>query len=138
MNGAGWALQVTPNHSGAQNSALASVSCTSATACTAVGGYVNSGGTLVTLAEVWDGSSWTIQTTPNPSGATKSFLEGVSCLSTTVCRAVGYYFDSGGNQLTLAEFWNGSTWAIQATPNPNGGTFVALNGVACTTSMFAP
>ena len=46
----------------------AGVSCTSATACTAVG-YDASVGTTVTLAERWNGTSWKIQSTPNPTGA---------------------------------------------------------------------
>ena len=33
--------------------------------------------------------------------------------------------------MTLAERWNGTRWIIQKTPNPAGGTQVALNGVSC-------
>jgi hypothetical protein len=33
---------------------------------------------------------------------------------------VGEFFVNSGAQLTLAERWNGSTWAIQSTPNPSG------------------
>ena len=38
-----------------------SVSCTTTTACTAVGTYQIVNGTSVTLAEVWDGSTWSIE-----------------------------------------------------------------------------
>lgn len=47
-------IQATPNPTGAQSSylnTLNGVSCTSATACSAAGSYVNSAGTAVTLAE---------------------------------------------------------------------------------------
>ena len=43
----------------------------------------------MTLAEVWDGSTWTVQSTPNPTGATSGSLYGVSCTSATACTAVG-------------------------------------------------
>jgi hypothetical protein len=133
-NGTSWAIQATPNPSGAhKDSFLSGVSCTSATACTAVGGYTNSGFTRVPLAERWNGTSWAIQATPNPSGAQDSFLSGVSCTSTTACIAVGYYA-SGSSEVTLAERWNGTSWAIQATPNPIGARASFLSGVSCTSA----
>ena len=45
---------------------IESVSCSSATACTAVGTDLNPSGVDVTLAERWDGTSWQRQATPNP------------------------------------------------------------------------
>ena len=133
-NGISWTIQSTPNPSGAQNSALNGVSCTTGSACTAAGYYTNSAGTIVTLAERWDGSSWTIQNTPNPTGAKDSALNGVSCTISTACTAAGEYHNSAGVQLTLAERWNGSSWTIQSTPNPSGAKASGLNGVSCTTS----
>jgi hypothetical protein len=134
-NGSSWAIQPTPNPAGAEGSVLSGVSCTAATACTAVGYYDNSsfGNPALTLAERWNGSSWTIQPTPNPAGATQSVLSGVSCTAATSCTAVGYYAtSSGGDDLTLAEHWNGTRWAIQPTPTPAGARLSYLNGVSCT------
>ena len=74
---------------------LLDVSCTAAKACTAVGDYVNSGGDYVSLAEVWNGTSWAIQTTPNPTGVKGAFLFGVSCKSAAACTAVGDYENKG-------------------------------------------
>jgi len=37
------------------------VSCTSATACTAVGSATSSAGAGVTLAEAWNGRDWTVE-----------------------------------------------------------------------------
>ena len=82
----------TPEPTGALATQLTAVSCTSANACTAVGWYTNSGGVTVTLAERWNGSAWSIQTTPNPPGATTALFEGVSCPTTTACTAVGASF----------------------------------------------
>jgi hypothetical protein len=126
-NGHTWTAEPTPNP-GASN--LAAVACTAATSCTAVGDALAGGG-VATLAERWDGTSWTMQTTPNPAGATRSFLLGVSCTAANACTAVGFYDDSAGNQLTLAERWDGANWTIQATPNPAGSTTSQLNEVSC-------
>ena len=130
---AGWVIQTTPNPAGASGSVLNGVSCTSPTSCTAVGSYfAEPAGTLSTLAEYWNGSTWAIQATPNPAGASGSVLNGISCTLPTSCTAVGFYSLSGGNPLTLAEHWNGSSWAIQATPNPAGtGVLSELGGVSC-------
>jgi hypothetical protein len=131
-NGTSWSIKATPSPSGAQASFLAGVSCTSATACTAVGGYSDSSGDLVTLAEAWNGTSWSIEATPNPSGAPTSVLDGVSCTSASACTAVGYYNDASGVEDTLAEVWDGTTWSIQATPDSPGAVTSNLAGVSCT------
>ena len=133
-NGTAWSVQATPNRPGAQGSSLSGVSCASATACTAVGSYTNSSGTQVTLAERWNGTSWSVRATPNPADAQGSALSAVSCTSATACTAAGSYTDSAGNQLTLAERWNGTSWTIQATPDPAGPVDSFLNGVSCTSA----
>jgi hypothetical protein len=130
-NGTSWATQSTANPTGATSSQLQGVSCPAVSACAAVGDDLNSSGHLVTLAERWNGATWAIQSTPNPSGATSSQLQGVSCTSATVCAAVGYDTNSGGHVVTLAERWNGTSWAIQSTPNPSGATYPQLQGVSC-------
>ena len=76
-------------------------------------------------------SPWKIQKTPKPHG---SALSDVSCVSATSCVAVGNYENSVGNDLTLAEVWNGATWKIQKTPNPAGATSSILSGVSCTSA----
>jgi hypothetical protein len=102
-NGTKWVIQSTPNPSGAEASYLYEVSCPSATACTAAGLYANSSGVFVTLAEQWNGTKWSVQSTPNPSGAQNSQLYGVSCSSATACTAAGYYVNSSGVERALAE-----------------------------------
>jgi len=86
----------------------------------------------VTLAERWNGASWTVQGTQNPAGSTSAILQGVSCPSATSCMAVGRFFDSATNRWTrLAEQWNGTNWALKATQNASGETFSTLNAVSC-------
>jgi hypothetical protein len=127
-NGRTWRLRPIPSPAG--GGGLNSVSCTSLSACTAVGGRTDSAGNIAgTLAERWNGTSWQIQSTPNPAGG--GFLSGVSCSSASACTAVG---NSNGGK-TLAERWDGTRWTIQATPNPaSSAPFITLSTVACTSS----
>jgi hypothetical protein len=88
----------------------------------AVGGYTGTSGPGQTLAELWNGATWTIQATVNP-GVRSDGLSGVSCVAASACTAVG--FEDG--QGPLAEGWNGSTWTQQ--PTPRG---LPLTSVSCT------
>jgi hypothetical protein len=110
------------------------VACASTSVCIAVGNYENSAGAIVTLAEEWNGTAWTIQKTPKLKGALNSFpvLSAVACSSTSACTAVGsYYTNYGTVKVTLAEAWNGIAWTIQKTPTPKGALNSYLYGVAC-------
>jgi hypothetical protein len=129
-DGTMWSIQTAPSPRAVPKvSQLLSVSCTSPEACTAVGDYNNDAGGIVTLAEQWNGTRWSIQRTPNPPGALDSVLRGVSCASPAACIAVGDYLDSSDRGFTLAEAWDGTSWSIQAAPNPPGGH---LSSVSCT------
>ncbi len=127
-----WSLQTLTAPEGAAQSTLLDVSCTkSPSRCTAVGGWKNGAGEQFTLAYRFNGSStWTLQSTPNPSGASESLFEDVSCATETSCTAAGSSA-GGGSTKTLAEKWNGTSWSIQGTPNPSGSTFSSLFGVSC-------
>ena len=77
-NGNDWEIQLTPTPNGATDSFLSSVSCASASVCSAVGYVQNSAGQKSTLAERWNGREWQIQATPNASGAPDNVLSAVS------------------------------------------------------------
>jgi hypothetical protein len=99
-NGHSWSRQTTPNV-GAYAEFL-SVSCTSNTDCTAVGeSYASmpTNGNATTLAERWDGVTWTREATPNSRDPAEpgSYLHAVSCTARAVCTAVGN--DQGNNAL---------------------------------------
>jgi hypothetical protein len=133
-NGSAWSTQATPNPSGGYDYSLAGVSCASATNCTAVGGYdLLTGGVPVTLAEHWNGSVWKVQATANRPSAAGSAFEGVSCGSAISCTAVGYDYENSSINM-LVEHWNGSTWSIQATPDPSGGSYPSYYGVSCSSA----
>jgi hypothetical protein len=131
-NGTTWKVQTTPKPAGSIEPELEGVSCTSATACTAVGGDENGSGTYQTFAEQWNGTTWTIHATTNP-GPEANYLYGVSCTSASACSAVGYQQLSSGAKVSLAERWNGTSWATQITPNPPGPTDI-FSGVSCTSA----
>jgi mannosyltransferase OCH1-like enzyme len=129
-NGTKWTIQPTP--SPGTSPELDAVSCPSLTACTAVGSYVAKSGAEKTLAERWNGTTWTIQSSPNPAVISATLL-GVSCPSRTDCTAVGRSDTNpeGTAAKTLAERWNGTTWTIQATANPAGSVSSLLDADSC-------
>ena len=134
-NGSAWTIQTTPNPTGATQSFLFVVRCSSATMCIAGGYSRGSNGASTTLAESWNGTAWTIAATPNPTGSGLSILNGMDCSSSAACTGVGLYQSSTGGILPLAERWNGSTWSIQPVPAPTGTTTAFLSGVACVSSV---
>lgn len=128
-----WTVQPTPDP-GLIYSLLNDVSCTSATACTAVGTYSNASETIVTLAERWDGVAWSVQSTPNPE-AISSTLTSVSCSSATTCMAVGSGADASNQLNVFAERWNETGWAAVPVPVPVGATSPYLNRVSCSSAI---
>jgi hypothetical protein len=129
-DGSHWTIVPSPNPAGVggpyTEAALDGVWCASATSCIAVGFYDNGAGRQ-TLTERWDGTTWTIVSSPNPTGANE--LSALSCLSTTNCFAVGYTQTSV--YTTLVEHWNGTTWTITPSANPAPANLNTLSGVSC-------
>ena len=132
-NGTAWAIVATPNPGPGYNS-LAGVSCSAAAACAAVGAYHDTAGTHLPLAQAWNGTAWTVQTLPSPVGAATSTLAGVSCGAPQACTAVGFFDNSPSSSRTLAEAWNGTSWAIQPTPDAAGFLHSTLASVSCTSA----
>ena len=100
----------------------------------AVGDY-EVGGVTKTLIERSGGGIWTwMPTGPalNPS-TTMNVLNGVSCVVSKFCEAVGFYIDANGLQKTLIERWSystgGAAWRRDASANPEPHDI--LNGVSC-------
>jgi hypothetical protein len=136
-NGTSWSLVTIASPPDSTYSPLAAVSCTSPTACVAVG---STGGNLATsrpYAEIWNGTSWSLQYAtpplPLPTGAFRGQLYGVSCTSGT-CLAVGSWESLAGIPHALAMTLSGTTWTDSA---PLGvGTQQVLSAVSCPTSGF--
>lgn len=135
-NGTSWTTTPSPAPVKAALSYLDAVSCTSATACVAVGTYLDFGGHEYALAESWNGTSWFITNAQQPVGQ-QPVLTGVSCVSATDCEAVGsYWFQSMAGYTDLAEVWNGQGWAIQPTEAEWSKMRFELNSVSCSSASF--
>lgn len=114
--GSAWGLLTAVDPVPGDTAEFTSVSCQSATNCTAVGDAMNAASTTdATLAEHWDGTAWTVETSPSPGKF--SALTSVSCTSATFCVAVGgRALSASGAASPLVETWNGATWSVQAAP----------------------
>jgi hypothetical protein len=133
-NGREWGLQTMPDPSGAEKTAPDGISCSSATACTASGYYVNSAGAYLATAEDLAGGEWKSQTVSEPAGTLNGLLSGVSCTSSSACTAVGWYEASAGVELPWASRWNGTTWTVQSVSAPTGAKATYPYGVSCTSA----
>lgn len=133
-DGSAWTIQATPALS--DPAQLFGVSCPTTTSCVAVGslgGTPTGGGTA--LAEVWDGTSWTVEPVAAPSGAASPILRGVSCPTRRSCTAVGFFtVPSGTGTDVLVEHRSaGGRWRPETAPAPSGANAAALSAVSCPT-----
>jgi hypothetical protein len=132
-NGTAWKALTTPPPLARGDTALSSVACTAPASCMAAGFYRNTiKSTPLTLAEVWNGTTWRILATPNPGSS--GTLSGVACTAASACLAVGGHRHSGTFILnaTLSEQWNGHSWRVRSSPNPGSANFAGFDGISCT------
>jgi len=90
--------------------ALGGVSCVSSKRCTAVGSSFATFTTQSDLVESWNGKSWTVVPSPNPTGAYGG-LAAVSCASAASCLAVGPS-DDQESTFGVVLRWNGTAWTV--------------------------
>jgi hypothetical protein len=128
-DGQAWSIVPSPNQ-GAGDNRLYGVTCTSASACVAVGSYGSVTGPDQTLVESWDGRSWSIIPSPN-QGTVNNRLLSVDCSAPNACVAVG---DTSNLLLdqTLIESWDGTSWSM--VPSPTGATDGFLASVTCSST----
>ena len=103
---------------------LSSVSCVTAAFCAAVGEY-GPADSAEPVTEIWNGHTWSVA--PSPQKLDDAGLVSVSCVSTTVCTAVGFQY-----QETVVESWNGHKWSLAPSQDRSSGP--ALYGVSCTSA----
>lgn len=112
---------------GATRSWLESAACPAVNDCWAVG-VQGSGSEERTLIEHFDGTRWSIVSSPdNPIGTNK--LTGVSCPSLSACWAVGEVDKIAGTQVLIENF-DGHGWTLVPTPNTDLQS-PSLEKVAC-------
>jgi hypothetical protein len=131
-NGKNWRLKPVAAPKGGKEGFLSSVSCTSASACTAVGDYLH-GSRLVPLSERWNGKNWQAQRAAIPPGASSSGLSSVSCTSATACTAAG--FTQHATTGTVAERWNGKKWVAEIIQPPPGSLSAQLGSLSCNSAI---
>jgi hypothetical protein len=130
-----WAVSPLASPGASTSTSTPAVSCSGSAMCMAVGTQGNTVATRTSFAESWNGSTWSIVTTPNPAGETDVVLQSVSCVGPSFCMAVGTAVNASSNTVTLAQMWNGSSWSIVPTVNPTG-TDDELAHVDCTSTSF--
>ncbi len=115
-NGSRWKIVASPNAASMDNF-LYGVAGVSANDIWAVGATGNAGqGPLQTLIEHWDGTQWSIVSSPNSSLPINQ-LRGVTAISANNVWAVGSGSMLGGPTQTLIEHWDGTKWSVVASPN---------------------
>jgi len=127
----GWRVIPTQNPSDQANY-LSAVAGVSASDVWAVGAWYRPIATPGTLAEHWDGASWSVVSTPNATDGYNE-LYGVAPISAADVWAVGYHnIANYGSEKTLALHWDGAAWTIVPTANigPNASELKAVAGVA--------
>ena len=114
-DGSSWTVVPSPNGS-TTTAQLLGVDAVASNDVWAVGWYSTSAPAYEnTLIEHWDGSSWSIIPSPNPSGGRFNSLNGVSVVSANDIWAAGSYI--GDTNKILIEHWDGSSWSIVPTPD---------------------
>ena len=130
-NGSTWSV-VTPPSVSASTSSLAAVAALSPDDVVVVGTQQLDTGVSQTLIEQWNGSVWSVVSSPN-AGISTNILTSVSALSASDIWVGGYY-NAGGSATSpvyqaLAEHWNGTAWSVVATPSLSNDTNIFL-GIA--------
>ncbi len=116
-DGNSWSIVQSAYAKGSQYNALYSVTAISTDDVWAVG-YENEntqGQNGSALAEHWDGSQWTLTSSPVAGLATS--LYGIAANSRSDVWAVGYIYTQSFQFLPVSEHWDGSAWTVVTPPN---------------------
>jgi hypothetical protein len=146
-DGSTWTVTPNPTQSPVVPVVLNGVDCVSASECTTVGqssdesAWPNASKALAghdsqvyvnqdteTLAEVWNGSTWTVEPTPN-QGTNGTVFAAVSCVGASQCVAAGIT-DTGlpHNDAYILQAFIASTVASTQNAGGSGYQFVASDG----------
>jgi hypothetical protein len=133
---ASWQIVASPNPT--VNDGFATLTAVSPTDIWAVGSDTNqnsSGMLSATMIANYNGSSWQVVPSPNPSGSRYNYLNGVSATSASDIWAVGSDYVSKGTKYAIIyptiEHYNGSAWSLVTSAEPT--QVGVLEGVAAVT-----
>lgn len=116
-DGSIWSVVPSPNV-GTKFNQLGALAAVSPGDIWAVGSWSNDNLVNQTLIQHWDGTAWSVVTSPVAAG-TSAFLYGAAALSANDVWAVGYTNIGVTAQLTLVEHWDGSAWSTVISPSPS-------------------
>ncbi len=128
-DGTQWKVVASPDVNGSPSEELLGVAAISRNNIWAVGDYYTASNIQQSLIEHWDGTSWSVVSSPNVASMF-NVLTAVSAISATDMWAVGNYSGTQGYQ-ALIEHWNGTNWSIVPGPSSQSGR---LNGVTAIAS----
>jgi hypothetical protein len=131
--GSKWSFVASPNEPGSDASTLVAVAARAPNDAWAVGNYkVANQYQWDTLIEHWNGTKWSIVSSPNVPGASKNFLNAVVALSPMDVWAVGYSEGGtvGATDAPLIEHFDGQSWKIVPSVYPAPSPFNVLYGIA--------
>ena len=99
-----------------------------------VGDQEGQNGKFETLAEHWDGSSWSVIPTPDP-GSSGNHLYAIDAVSPDNVWAAGMQLNANSPDQGLVEHWNGRKWSLVALPAPAAADLVMLDGITADASQ---
>jgi hypothetical protein len=132
--GGGWSIVSSPDPGGSSSqTALLGVECPDSQSCWAVGYTYASTSQPHDLVLHETSGGWTVGASPDPNGSGTAALLAVTCVSSSDCWAIGYfwYAASPGIEQTLILQYTGAGWAIVASPDTSTTQDNYLQGVAC-------
>jgi hypothetical protein len=137
-DGSAWSIIPSASEPAPNGGYLSGLECVAATDCWAAGATTDDTGTASgILMEHWDGATWTDTSASVPDSTAPGILAGISCVSSAQCWAVGstgsFNNGSGAQPQSVVEYWNGSSWSVQ--PSPDVTAFSFLNSVSCVPSV---
>ena len=138
-DGSAWAIVPSVSKPAPNGGYLSGLECVGATDCWASGAMTDdTGNASGVLVEHWDGATWTDTSASVPGSTAPGMLAGISCVSAASCWAVGSTGSlnngsSGAPLQSLVEYWNGSSWSVQPSPNVTALSF--FNSVSCVPSV---
>lgn len=127
-NGSSWSVVSSPNPANQPDVELNGVAAISASDIWAVGTAGNPSYTpYQTLTEHWNGSSWSIISSPSPGTYNGNVLNAVSAVSSNDVWAVGWAQATSTGPESLTMHWDGASWTV--VPNPGQYTLNAVKAI---------
>ncbi len=130
FDGTRWTAFPLPNV-GVQENTLMAVSMPTTGKAWAAGYFVNGKFQQQTLIEHFDGTVWSVVSSPSP-GVRQNILYGIAAITDTDVWAVGAQQDANGLWHALTEHWNGTAWSVvnAVDAGSNGNQLYAVKALA--------